>query len=153
MADMLRARLERLGDLAKRVNAATDEAARIVQGVESYLSDTIHLGVGAAITIDLDEDRDEGNRSEKRLVYDRYGSKFRIFVLHDLDFQGVPDRQEKTLWANCPRDVKLLAFNCLPALLDELAERLEGTLEQVKLNSETIQSLLPPLKEKKAVKP
>lgn len=45
MADMLRPRLDRLQELSKKVNAATDDAGRIVQGVESYLNDILHLGV------------------------------------------------------------------------------------------------------------
>ncbi len=150
MADMLRPRLDRLQELSKKVNAATDDAGRIVQGVESYLNDILHLGVRASIVIEAFERPEEFYRAEKQLVYGRYGPKFRIFVTHTVENEGSLDVNEETLWANCPRDQKLLAFNYLPALLDELVERLETTLEQVESNSETIQALLPPVKEKGA---
>jgi hypothetical protein len=42
MADSLRPRLDRLEELSKRVNTASDEAARIVQAVESHSSNTLH---------------------------------------------------------------------------------------------------------------
>ena len=34
---------------------------------------------------------------------------------------------EQTLWANCPRDIKLLAFNQLPELLDQIEKSLRHT--------------------------
>ena len=48
MADPLRPRLNRLEELSKRVNTVSDEAARIVQAVESHSSNTLH---GSAMRI------------------------------------------------------------------------------------------------------
>jgi hypothetical protein len=149
MADNLRPRLDRLQELSKAVNSRTDEAGRIVQGVEKYLSDVLHLGVRASVTIDKDEDYRDAWQFQRDLVYGRYGDKFRIFVEEATLVAGDLDNHKETLWANCPRDIKLIAFNALPTLLDEMVKSLEGTLAQIQANTETIESLLPHLKEAK----
>jgi len=154
MAGMLRPRLDRLTELSKQVNASTDEAGRIVQGVETYLSDVLHLGVRASITLEHDEDEGGDFCSTTEVVYGRYGSRFRIFVSHFLVVDGGVEKDEETLWANCSRDLKLRAFNEIPALLDELVKKLEGTLELVETSSRMIESLLPPIAPKeKGAKP
>jgi hypothetical protein len=149
MADLLVPRLNRLEELAKQVNAASDETGRQFQRVEAHLNKVIHLGVTAEVLIDSSSLPEEFYESRTWLVYGRYGPKFRIYVretLHQLDSQTC----EETLWSNCSRDVKLLAFNYLPSLLEELERSLECTLEQIKSNSEALQSLLPPPKGKAA---
>jgi hypothetical protein len=143
MADTLRPRLDRLQELSKQVNVATDDAGRVVQGVESYLTDVLRLGTRASIRLEFERDEEGFFWSEKRLEYGRYGPKYRIYVVDAGEQQG-HYAQTETLWANCPRDVKLMAFERLPDLLDELIRTLEGTLDQVRANSEAIQSLLPP---------
>jgi hypothetical protein len=49
--DVLRPRLDRLQTLAKSFNAVSDEISKVVQGVESHLSDTLHIGINASIII------------------------------------------------------------------------------------------------------
>jgi hypothetical protein len=149
MADNLRPRLDRLQELAKTVNSRTDEAGRIVQGVEKYLSEVLHLGVSAWVRIDHEDDGD-GWEKETSLAYGRYGDKFRIFVEAGTLIAGDLDDHSKTLWANCPRDIKLKAYNALPKLLDALVGELKGTLDQIQANTETIEGLLPHLKEAKS---
>ncbi len=149
MADNLRPRLDRLQELSKTVNSRTDDVGRVVQAVEKYLTEVLHVGVPGWVTID---DEDDGNGWERRtsLGYGRFGEKFRIFVETGTFISGGLDDHSKTLWANCPRDIKLKAYAALPELLDELVKQLEGTLEQIHANTETIESLLPHLKEVKA---
>lgn len=150
MADNLRPRLDRLQELSKTVNARTDEAGKIIQGIETYLNDVLHVGFPASIRIDFDQDWQDQYWLEQRLAYARWGEKFRLFVIEHKEIDNAVDDHKETLWANCTRDVKLLAFNALPALLDELIKTLEGTLEQLKVNSETLQAILPPPKAKAA---
>jgi hypothetical protein len=152
MADKLRPRLARLEELSKKVNATTDDAGRVVHAVESYLSDVLHLGVKASVLLEYDEDENNGHLSKTELVYGRCGSKFRLYVHDFVGMDGTVFTDEQTPWANCPRDVKLLAFNCLPGLLDKLIESLEDTLDLVETSGQMIQSLLPPhaIKEKGA---
>ena len=142
MAASLRPRLDRLQELSKQVNAATDDASRIVQTVETYLTDVVHLGVRGSVIL---EEHDEGNQAfymKKELVYDRFRSKFRIFVTHFVGIDGCVDTDEATLWANCSRETRLLAFNRLPDLLDQLIKSMEGTLDMVTANAATIQALI-----------
>ena len=150
MADTLRPRLDRLQELSKTLNSSIDEAGKIVQGVESFLSDIIHLGITGGVLIDSEDLPEIGYYSSTSLIYGRYGPKFRIFVTVSVDDQGREDRPKETLWANCSRDLKLQTFNKLPALLDKLIENLESTLAQVTDNTELIQAFLPPAKEKGA---
>ena len=98
----------------------------------------------------IDDDSEESgySSSSKYLVYGRCGPKFRISVVTEIREHGEPDMQDQTLWSNCPRDLKLLAYTQLPRLLDKLIESVEGTLEQVEFNTETIQALLPSTKQK-----
>jgi hypothetical protein len=149
MADNLRPRLDRLHVLSKAVNSRTDEVGRVVQAVEKYLTEVVHLGVPGWVTIDREDDGDGWER-ETSLAYGRFGEKFRIFVENGTFISGSLDDHSKTLWANCPRDIKLKAYNALPKLLDELVKQLEGTLEQIQANTETIESLLPHLREAQA---
>jgi hypothetical protein len=150
MADALRPRLDRLQELSKQVNSSLDDAGRIIQGVEAYLSDVLHIGVSASVPLEYESEPEEYYRSERDLNYARFGPKFRIFVSHLMESHGHPQTSDQTLWANCSRDVKLLAFNKLPELLDCLISSLEGTLAQVEASSEMIQAYLPPIKEKAA---
>ena len=143
-------RLDRLQEATKKVNSYADETTRIVQGVERYLREVIHAGVSTSIIIDQEGEYSDGYVKQKCLVYDRFGDKFRIFVEEEAIIGGEPDNIKKTLWANCPRDVKLLAFDALPALIDKMIESTEGTLEQIKKNAETIESLFPQTKEAKS---
>lgn len=148
MSEMLRPRLDRLQELSKNLNAATDKAARIVQGVETFLSDVCQFGMHCSILIAADHD-DEGGTTEMFLVYGRFGPKFRLSVQEIFEHQGRPVHEESILWANCSREVKLLAYAHLSSLLDSMIKRAEERLQQIEDNTEAIESLLPPLTRKK----
>ena len=150
MADMLRPRLDRLDELSKKLNSSTDDAGKIVQGVENYLSDILHLGTSGAVMIDSDDDPRNASFSSTHLVYGRLCSKYRIYISCTEEFHGRQELPEDTPWANCSRELKLQSFARLPDLLDKLIENLERAIQQVADNSELIQSLLPPAKGKGA---
>jgi hypothetical protein len=141
--DALRPRLDRLASLARSLNEVSDEIAKVVQGVESHLSDTLHIGIRAAILIERDEDPSDTICIKRMLVYGRYGPKFRLFVTCTTSIDGSRDQYEETLWANCPRDMKLLTFTKLPELLDELALQVEKVLSQVDVGYDAIQAMIP----------
>jgi hypothetical protein len=141
--NVLRPRLERLETLAKSLNAVSDEIGKVVQGVEAHLNETLHLGVRASAELERGEDPTATISWHRRLVYDRYGPKFRIYVIYESYIDGNSDAYEETLWANCPRDMKLLAFIKLPELLDDLAAQVEKVLEQVDIGYDAIQAMIP----------
>src|SRR4051812_22240789 len=120
MGETLRPRLERLHDLSKRLNAKSDSAGMVVQGVEEYLNEVCRLGLVASVNITSNQSPDGDWYSSKDLVYKRFGPKFRLVIEETSGCEGNPESAESTLWANCPRELKLDAFDKLPALLDEL---------------------------------
>lgn len=143
MTDPIGPRLDRLATLARSLNSVSDEIAKVVQGVEAHLSDTLHIGISAAVLIEKDEDPSETVCIKRMLVYGRYGPKFRLFVTETTSCDGSRDGYEETLWANCPRDMKLLTFTKLPELLDELAVQVEKVLDQVDVGYDAIQAMIP----------
>ncbi len=142
--DVLRPRLDRLQTLAKNLNAVSDEISKVVQGVEAHLSDTLRIGVTASVLIERDEDPTETICIRRELVYGRHGPKFRFYVAETTSVDGNRDLLEQTPWANCPRDMKLLSFQKLPELLDELARQVEALLDQVDVGYDAIQAMIPP---------
>jgi hypothetical protein len=153
--DVLRPRLDRLQTLAKSLNAVSDEISKVVQGVKADLSDTLRIGVTASVLIERDEDPTETVCIRRGLVYGRLGPKFRLYVAETTAVDGCRDQLEQTLWANCPRDMKLLSFQKLSELLDEIAVQMEGLLDQVDVGRQAIQAMIPAESagKRKAVKP
>jgi hypothetical protein len=141
--DVLRPRLERLEALAKNLNAVSDEISKVVLGVESHLSDTLRIGVAASVIIEKDEDPSGTVCIYRELTYGRHGSKFRLFITETTSCEGSRDHLEETLWANCPRDMKLLSFQKLPELLDALAAGMERLLGQVDVGYDALQAMIP----------
>ena len=141
--DVLRPRLDRLQTLAKSLNAVSDEISKVVQGVEAHLSDTLRIGVTASVLIEREEDPTETICIRRELVYGRFGPKFRLYVAETTSVDGNRDQLEQTPWANCPRDMKLLSFQKLPELLDELARQVEALLDQVDVGYDAIQAMIP----------
>lgn len=149
MTDELRRRMARLRELAPRLNAATDQASRLVAAVEKFLVEEIRLGVSAEVAYEEvpagadDDGRVIGIRHS--LAFGRGGGSFRIHVLRETvaEGDGTSARtvlgQERILWPSCAREMKLRAFEKLPELLDRIiaeAERLAGTSEATRARVE-----------------
>jgi hypothetical protein len=143
MTDELGPRLQRLGTVAKSLNEVSDEITKVVQGVESHLSEQLRIGVRAGVLIEHDENEDASICIDYSLVYGRHGSSFRFYVVHTVDCDGNNQGRTETLWANCPRDLKLMAFQKLPELLDAIATNAEKLLAQVNVSFATVQDMIP----------
>jgi hypothetical protein len=142
MTDELKRRMARLREIAPRLNAATDQASKLVTMVEKFLVEELRIGVSAEVGYEeLPAGTDEDNRTLKvrhALAFGRVGGTFRIHVVRetiDVD-DGTSARttlaEERMLWPSCPRETKLKAFEKLPELLDQIieeAERLARTSE------------------------
>ena len=135
MTDELKRRMARLRELAPRLNAATDQASRLVTQVEKFLVDELHIGVSAQVCY---EDVPNGNDDDGHalairhsLAFGRAGGTFRIHVLtetsdhDDGSFPRTALSTERTLWPSCSRETKLKAFEKLPMLLDKIIEEAE----------------------------
>ncbi len=141
--DVLRPGLDRLQTLAKNLNAVSDEISKVVQGVEAHLSDTLRIGVTASVLIERDEDPTETICIRRELVYGRHGPNSAFMSPRPPRLTGTGICYEQTPWANCPRDMKLLSFQKLPELLDELARQVEALLDQVDVGYDAIQAIIP----------
>ncbi len=135
MTDELKRRMARLRELAPRLNAATDQASRLVAQVEKFLVDELHIGVSAQVCYEdvpagIDED-DRALSTRQSLAFGRAGGNFRIHVvletaaLADGSSPRAPLSQERILWPSCCREIKLKAFEKLPELLDKIIEEAE----------------------------
>jgi len=149
MTDELKRRMAKLREIAPRVNAATDQASKLVALVEKFLVEELRIGVSAEVCYEeLPAGTDEDNRALRirhALAFGRSGGSFRIHVVREtvaVD-DGASARttlaQERMLWPSCTRETKLKAFEKLPELLDKIiveAERLAQTSEVTRVKVE-----------------
>ena len=151
MTDELRRRMARLRELAPRLNAATDQASRLVAMVEKFLVEELRIGVSAEVAYEEapagTDDDDRALRTRHSLAFGRGGGSFRIHVLRETIAEGDEASartvvgQERILWPSCPREMKLKAFEKLPELLDRIiaeAERLAGASDATRAKVEAM---------------
>jgi hypothetical protein len=132
MTEEMREKLEALRASAKRLNTAANQATRLVEQVERFLTETVSIGISAQagpIHTEI-ETTDDGESADRNyyLAYGRLpGDRFRIQVIAQLqrtdragDWEVL--EEERILWSSCPRQLKLLAFQRLPDLLDTLCQ-------------------------------
>jgi hypothetical protein len=146
MTDELKRRMAKLRELAPRLNAATDQASKLVALVEKFLVEELHLGISAEVCYEEAPagtgDDDEVLITRQSLAFGRSGGSFRIHVLRETvaDDLEAPEPtildQERILWPSCPRETKLKAFEKLPELLDKIIEE----AQQLAQASETAQA-------------
>jgi hypothetical protein len=151
MMNELKWRMAKLREIAPRLNAATDQASKLVAKVERFLVDEIHIGVPAEVYYEeLPAGKDDSDHVlcvRHALSFGRTGGSFRIHVLSETvaPDEGARARttlaQERILWPSCPRETKLKAFEKLPELLDKIleeAERLAQTSEATRVKLQEI---------------
>ena len=135
MTDELKRRMARLREIAPRLNAATDQASKLVTQVEKFLVDELHIGVSAQVCYEdapagIDDD-DHALSIQHSLAFGRVGgilSRSRGHGNGGLDDGSSPRTvlsQERVLWPSCGRETKLKAFEKLPELLDKIIEEAE----------------------------
>jgi hypothetical protein len=152
MSDELKRRMARLREIAPRLNAATDQASRLVAQVEKFLVEELHVGVSAEVCYEevpagTDED-DQVLRLRQSLAFGRSGGSFRIHVVKETvaldDESSVPTTlsQERILWPSCSRETKLKAFEKLPELLDTITEEAERLAETSETTGATVRDMI-----------
>ena len=142
MSERLRDQIALLRDLTPKLNAVTDEAARIVQAVEHFLTEECKLGLPVFVIIDREE-RNNGFDFERHLEYARIDGKFRLLVS---DVEVHPDGNRtvfsRTPWVNCPRDLKLASFEFIPQLFEEIPKRVKRRIEVSERAAKSVKQLL-----------
>src|SRR5947209_6353375 len=115
MTERLRDQIAQLRAITPKLHAVTDEAARIVQVVESFLSDECRLGLTAHVNFDSHFHQRDGSDYLWRLEYGRIDGQFRLIVSEiDSDPSGEESCLSRTAWVNCTREVKLRTVEHIP---------------------------------------
>ena len=145
--------LDALRSMASLLNAATAEASALISAVEQYLGAEICIGVsGASPPFDSQRAMGDGEREllvTSHLAYGRVSGRDRIFILKATlektewseHFSKVV-AEDHTPWDACSREVKLQSFAMLPALLGNLAARVEEVAAQTSKTVQTVRELL-----------
>jgi hypothetical protein len=153
MGQELPENLDALRSMASQLNAATAEAGAVISAVEQYLGEEICIGVsGASPPFDSQRAIGDGEREHlvtSHLAFGRVSGRDRIFVLKATlektewteHFSKVV-AEDHTPWDACSREVKLQSFAMLPALLGNLAARVEEVAAQTSRTVQTVRELL-----------
>jgi hypothetical protein len=155
MTKELREKLARLRAVAPELNAATDEVAKVIQAVEKFL-DGLNLGVSSqsshfdeAPLLEPDHDPDEDDRPIvfSYLAYGRVSGRYQFYILKTTERRDRENcweviAEEKTPWTSAPREVKLASFERLPVLLEKIADRTAGMVEQASTTSKLVREVL-----------
>jgi len=142
MTERLREQIAQLRAITPQLHAVTDEAARIVQLVESFLGDECKLGLHAHVNFDR-HDFDDGSEFCRRLEYGRIDGQFRLIVSDvDTDPSGEESCRNRTPWVNCTREIKLRTVEYIPDLLAAISQRVAFTIKQTQDATVKVNELL-----------
>jgi hypothetical protein len=138
-----------LRQVSSQLNQATDDAAKMVAEVETFLNNECSVGVPASV--EFAEDRSVAATPIKRyLSYARVNGKFRIAITSvafvvDEDGDDVQKELEPIAWPSAPRDYKLASIAVMPELLkaivSEAAMKIEKASGAVDAVSEVLSAL------------
>jgi hypothetical protein len=167
MTSELQKKLRALREIAPELNAAADEANRVVTEVDNALRD-MKLGVSATAGVfdrsvepirdedgedDEDEaDEDDGGAPRYRetlyyLAYGRVQGRYGIHVLSNF-FEGDTPRENKyvgckeTEWSGVGRETRMKAFPSLPGLLDGLLEAAKKKLATARNAAQAVKDII-----------
>ncbi len=158
-------RLSALRGITPRLNSVTDQVSEIVRSVEKTLVEELKIGIDASEWFLSEAAGEPGVSREHSLAFSRVGTAgYRINVsivtVRDApkeEGEPAPARrlnEERILWQSCSRELKLKAFEKLPALLDSIIKSAEALLKTADDTATKIKEMLgdaefvPPPKEK-----
>ncbi|HUM03304.1 MAG TPA: hypothetical protein VL084_13530 [Thermoanaerobaculia bacterium] len=133
-----------------KLNETTDKANEAVRRIERLLSDELKLGVQGEVVISSSHKAPK-LREVMSLAYERHRGAFRIVVKRSegmtfVDERGHNDEALKEIenipWAECPRHIKLEAFERLPDLLKQVSATAKDLLDRTDSTSQAVDDLL-----------
>lgn len=125
MSETLHDAVAHLRNLSSHLNDVTDQATAAVRRVETFLNQECRLGLSVFVPV---ADPAPG-AAALQLGYARTAGRYRIVVrtlcldASDDDPDAV-DGDDMVAWTECPREIKLDAFQQLPDLLGVLQQHL-----------------------------
>ncbi len=141
MTERLRDQIAQLRAITPQLHAVTDEAARIVHIVESFLGEECKLGLTACT--DFDHDFDNGFDFFHRLEYGRIDGQFRLIVYDVMrDPDGEESPRNRAAWINHTREVKLRTIEHIPDLLAKIGTKVQSTINQTRAATIKVGELL-----------
>lgn len=135
--------IDRIRELAPKLNKLTNEAVEIVVDVEKLLNVEASVGLVANVKV--------GNPEEvegRYLTYRRFGSKFRIGII-EKNTAGIVEFSKP--YSDCKRDEKLEVLSLIPKLIEALVEEVNNKLEESEETVREISSVLEILRKKETV--
>lgn len=150
MTENLKKSIESLRSISPSLNAATDEATRVVAMVEKFLNEECSIGLPAETCVDSINLTSKASRITW-LEYRRVDGKFCVAVVTGVqtefsDDYGHPDsawkEEEVVRWASAPRDLKLKSFEKLPKLLERIAAAAGEAASKTAAAADTVGKLL-----------
>jgi len=133
-----------------KLNETTDKANEAVRRIERLLNDELKLGVQGEVVISSSHKAPK-LREVTSLAYERHRGAFRIVVKRNegttfIDERGHSDEAwkqiENTPWAECPRHIKLEAFERLPDLLKQVSATAKELLDRTESTTRAVDELL-----------
>lgn len=122
MSNTLRASVAILKKSALRLNEITDDATRVVLGVEAFLSKQCSANASACILVSQKPVGMNGSMESTSLCYELYQGKFRIAV--SVRLADGPSFTRP--WSDADRVVKLETVKMLPELLVRISEVIDA---------------------------
>lgn len=144
MPERLSDQIAQLRAITPRLHAVTDEAARIVQIVETFLGEECKLGLAAYYDFDHVDDRRGATVFCRSLEYGRIDGQFRLLI-SEVDIDPETDERNslsRTAWVNCTREMKLRSIEYIPDLLAAIGQKVRSTIKQTEEATVKVNALL-----------
>jgi hypothetical protein len=157
MSSKLNQALGSLRAVIPSVNAAADEANRIVKQVERVLADELGVGISARSSrcfesrrrdIEVETGAATAERIEEFLAFGRVHGAYcihrLIIIYHQGEFGILADEvdSEATPWGQCDRETRLQLFDLLPELIENIVTRAKQLAEKGRATSLKVKELL-----------
>ena len=132
--DDLQQAVAKLRTLSPRLNAAIEQAQRVVHQIEHFLAHECHVAVQAEVPVTYNEK----GVAVALLRYGRVDGRFRI-CLTSTDGDS---RFLSRSWAECDRSEKLASFPALPKLLMAITKAVETQINATNTTATTVNALM-----------
>jgi hypothetical protein len=143
MTPELKQSIDSLKKISPELNRVTDRASQIVARVEKLLNQELSIGIPGVQFLKEEGIAPNGTR-EWYVVYKRVDGLFRIAIEEGLreDEDAELKTEETTLWAQAPRELKLVSVAGLPDLLAYITQEAERIMTKADAAADAIEKMV-----------